>query len=254
VVNEALVYQNDDFDAPVIATVKRGSVYSISAGKKGPFYKIRLKPGTVGWIADTDVKPGVHKVAAAPKKSKMKPLEGAEKPEPKNKPFFASRYRGLTIDYIYFTEDTVGGSQSAYTTFFGAKFYGNNTLFDGEIYTESNILFSPSAPSYYDDITHRSAGGFIFIADFLFQTPSPRGKDFMTYYGFGPMLKYSHFNLEVPDGARTLNYAADDMSVGVVFNLGVGFRIGRVATRFDAKYYWEKTQYYGFGANVGLDF
>jgi hypothetical protein len=115
-------------------------------------------------------------------------------------------------------------------------------------------LFSPSAPKYYEDITKKSAGGFIFIADFLFQTAVPRGKDVMTFYGFGPMLKYSHFNLEVPDGTRTLNYAADDMSVGAVFNLGLGFRISRVAMRLDAKYYWEKVQYYGFGANVGLDF
>lgn len=254
IVNDgAMIYQNDDFDAPVIGTVKRGAVYSISSGKKGPFYKIRLKPGTVGWIADTDVKPGVHKVAA-PKKEKMKPLSDAEKPEPKVKPFFASRFRGISYDHVYFTEETIGGSQSEYIGFLGVKFYGFNTLFDGEIYTESNLMFSPSAPKYYEDITGRSAGGFIFIADFLFQTPTPRGKNAMTYYGFGPMFRYSQFNLEVPDGTRTLNYSAVDMTVGAVFNFGLGFRIQRVSLRLDAKYYWERTQYYGFGANAGLDF
>lgn len=255
IVNEALVYQNDDFDAPVIATVKRGGVYTISSGKKGPFHKIRVKPGTVGWIADTDVKIGVHKVNTPKQKKEMTPLFDPEKEnDKKKKPFFASRFRGLTLDYIYYTEDTVGGTQSEFMMFVGAKFYGFNTLFDGEIYTESNILFSPSAPKYYEDVTGKSAGGFIFITDFLFQTPTPRGKDVITFYGFGPMLKYSHFNLEVPDGTRTLNYAADDMSIGAVINLGLAARFNRVAVRFDAKYYWEKTQYYGLGANVGLDF
>lgn len=254
IINEgSLVYQNDDFDAPVIGTLKRGAVYTISAGKKGPFYKIRLKPGTVGWIADTDVKVGVHKVTT-PTKKKLKPLADAEKPESKVKPFYATRYRGISYDSIYYTEETVGGKQAEYVPFFGVKFYGYDTLFEGEIYTESNILFSPSAPKYYEEMTGRSTGGFIFLANFLFQTVTPRGKNAMTHYGFGPMLKYSQFNLEVPDGSRTLNYSAVDMTVGAVFNFGLGFRLHRVGLRLDATYYWEKTQYYGFGANIGLDF
>lgn len=252
----ALVYQDDDFDAPVIATLKKGSVYSISTGKKGPFYKIRVKPGSVGWIADSDIKPGVHKTATPKPEKEIKPLFDPEKPEKqdKKKAFFSQRYRAFTVDYIYFTEDTVGGQQSEFMTFYGAKFYGFNTLFDGEIYTESNLLFAPTAPKYYEDITGRAASGFAFLVDFLFQTPVPRGKDVMTFYGMGPMLKYSHFNLEVPTGTSTLNYAADDMSVGAVFNFGLGARINRVGLRFDAKYYWEKTQYYGFSASAGLDF
>lgn len=255
IVNEgALVYQNDDFDAPVIGTLKRGGVYSISSGKKGPFHKIRLKPGMVGWIADTDVKVGVHKIAPPKPEKEKKPLFEPEKPADKKKAFYATRYRAFTLDSIYFTEDTVGGTHSEYLMFFGAKFYGFNTLFDGEIYTESNLLFAPSAPKYYEDVTGKSAGGFVFLMDFLFQTPMPRGKDFMTFYGMGPMLRYSHFNVEVPDGTRTLNYAADDMTVGAVFNFGLGGRIQRVGLRFDAKYYWEKTQYYGFGLSAGLDF
>lgn len=256
VINDgALVYQNDDFDAPVISTLKKGAVYFISTGKKGPFHKIRLKPGSIGWVADTDVKAGVHKIAAPTKdKTKPKPLFEVENPDSKVKPFYATRYRGLSYDSIYFTEETVGGSQAEYVPFVGVKFYGFDTLFDGEIYTEANILFAPAAPKYYEEITRRSAGGFIFLTNFLFQTPTPRGKNAMTFYGFGPMLKYSQFNLEVPDGARTLNYSAVDMTVGAVFNFGLGFRISRVAMRIDAKYYWEKTQYYGFGANLGLDF
>ncbi|WP_374028860.1 SH3 domain-containing protein [Bdellovibrio bacteriovorus] len=245
----ALVYQDADFDAPVISTLKRGGVYSVSTKKKGPFYKIRLKPGTTGWIADTDVKPGVIKLAEP---EKNQPSE--EKKDKRRKPFFASRYRGLDIEMINFTEDTMGEERSASMIFYGVKFNGFNTMFTGDIYTDANIIFAPSAPSYYADETGKSADGFIFIADFLLQTVLPKGKSMLFYYGFGPMFKYSHFNLELPNGTKTISYSADDMSLGAVFDLGMAFRLGPVSLRTDAKYYWERSRYYGLGLNFGWEF
>ncbi|MEN0057628.1 MAG: SH3 domain-containing protein [Bdellovibrio sp.] len=250
ILNEgALVYQEADFDAPVIETLKRGAVFHISTGKRGPFYKIRLKPGVLGWVADTDIKPGVHRIAPVPKKNPK-----AEEKEKKRKPFFATRYRGPVIEYINYTEDTLGQERSTYLPFFGVKFNGYNTLFDGEIYTESNILVHVGAPSYYADVTKKSADGFIFLVDFLFQTVLPQSKTHLFYYGFGPLFKYSHLNIEVPQGTKTLAYAADDMTLGALFNIGLAFRLGDLSLRTDAKYYWERTRYYGFGLNLGWDF
>ncbi len=245
----ALIYQDADFDAPVIDTLKRGQVHSISKGKKGPFYKIRVKPGIVGWIADTDVKLGVVKIAPAEKN------EGRlDKKETRKKPFFATRYRGPTLDFINYTEDTLGQERSEFMTFYGVKFNGYNTLFDGEIYTDGNILFSFGAPKYYSDVTKKSADGFIVMADFLMQTVLPQSKTMLFYYGFGPMFKYSHFTIEVPSGAKSVSYAADDMTLGALFDLGLAFRFERLSVRADAKYYWERTRYYGFGLNLGWEF
>ncbi|KHD87758.1 MAG: hypothetical protein OM95_12135 [Bdellovibrio sp. ArHS] len=245
----ALVYQDADFDAPVIATLKRGAVHSISTGKKGPFFKIRLKPGSVGWISDTDVKPGVYKLAA-PKEEKKR----VEEKEEKRKPFFATRYRGPALDFINFTEDTLGQERSEFLPFYGVKFNGFNTIFTGEIYTEGNILFHLGAPKYYSEVTGKGGDGFIFLADFLFQTVLPQGKNGIFFYGFGPMFRYSHFTLEVPNGTKTLSYSADDMTLGAVFDLGLSWRFGRYSVRTDAKYYWERTKYYGFGLNLGWEF
>lgn len=245
VLDGALVYQDADFDAPVIATLKLGEVYDISRAKKGPFHKIRIKPGTVGWVADVDVKPGIIKI---------KPPE-KEKKERRKKPFFAARYRGPTFDYINFTEDTLGEERSAGMLFYGVKFNGFNTLMEGEIYTEGNILFHIGAPQYYSDYTKKGADGFIVMANFLFQTVLPQSKSMLFYYGFGPMFKYSHFSLEVPNGTQTLNYSADDMNLGVVFNVGLAFRLGEsLSLRTDAKYYWERSRYYGLGLNLGWEF
>lgn len=247
----ALVYKEADFDAPIIASLKRGSVYTISKSVKGPFYKIRIKPGSVGWVSDVDIRPGV--INLKPSKLKKESKKEEEKSVPK-KPFFAARYRGLALDYINFTEDTLGEERSDYLLFYGLKFNGFDTLFQGEIYAEGNLLFHFGAPKYYADVTKKNADGFIFIADFLLQTAIPQGKNQLFYYGFGPVFKYSHFNLELPDGARTLNYSADDMSLGAVFNLGLAFRLWKTSLRTDAKWYWEKAQYPGFGLSLGLEF
>nr|BFD59260.1 hypothetical protein CKG001_13670 [Bdellovibrio sp. CKG001] len=247
VIDGALVYQDADFDAPVISTLKLGGVYSISTKKKGPFYKIRLKPGYTGWISDTDIKPGVIKITA-PEKTKP------EREEKRKKPFFATRYRGPVLQYTNYMEDTLGKERTDGLLFYGAKFNGFNTMFTGEIYTDANILFFFGAPSYYQDYTKRSADGFIFIADFLLQTVMPQGKNMLFYYGFGPMFKYSHFNLDVPSGASNVSYSADDMSLGAVFDLGTALRMGDWSLRGDVKYYWERTQYLAFGLSFSHDF
>jgi len=253
ILDGALVYKDADFDAPVITTLKRGGVYRISKNTKGPFYKIRVQPGVIGWIADVDVKPGIVKLAPPPPPPKeLRPLEGEG--IPKTKPFYATRYRGPVLMMLDYSEKTLGKERSAQTLFYGLKFNGFNTVFSGEIYTDANLIFSNGAPDYYSKLTGRGSEGFIFIADFLLQTVLPQNKWLLFFYGFGPMFKYSHFKLEVPDGGSTTMYTADDMNLGVVFDLGWGFRIGKASLRADAKYYWEKTKYLGYGLNFGWEF
>ncbi len=137
--------------------------------------------------------------------------------------------------------------------FYGIKFNGYNTLFEGDIYTDANLLFHVGAPNYYSDYTGRSSDGFIVMANFLFQTVLPQSKMHLLYYGFGPMFKYSHLTIDVPNGAnKTISYAADDMAFGAIFDVGLAFRLGTLSLRTDAKYYWERTKYYGFGFESGL--
>lgn len=249
VVNDgALVYQDADFDSPVIGQLKAGGVYAISKGKKGPFFKIRIKPGSVGWIADTDVKKGVHNIEAPPE-----PINLDEEIKKKHqKPFFASRYRGPVFEYLFYEEDTMGRKRSEGMLFYGLKFNGFDTLFSGEIYTDTNILFHVGAPNFYSDVTGQSADGFIVNANFLLQTITPRSKWHLYYYGLGPMVKYSHYSLHLPG---TSAYSADDLNLGLVFNLGVAFRLSEtLSLKTDVKYYWEKTQYLGMGLNLGFIF
>lgn len=253
---EAMVYQNPDFDSPVVGTVHRGENYDISIGRKGPFYKVRLKPGSLGWIGDNDIVPGANRVSPpvknpkAPNIKKKKAQQAPSQPKKKQKPFVLQDYRGPALEYLPFKEETLGASRKENLLFYGFKWAGPNLIVDGDTVTDASVLFHYGAPKYYKDATGSDASGWIILANFLFQSNQSQGRDVMTFYGFGPAFRYSHFNVAMNVAGQNTNYAADDMALGAVFNGGIGLRRGNYAVRAELKYYWEKTTYLGGGLSV----
>jgi outer membrane protein W len=79
----------------------------------------------------------------------------------------------------------------------------------------------------------------------------------MLTFGFGPMFKYSHYevSLNALQNAKQATYSLDDMVFGAVFDVGLAFRIADTyALRFNVKYYWEKTKYWGGSLTFGFPF
>ncbi|MFZ4404504.1 MAG: SH3 domain-containing protein [Pseudobdellovibrionaceae bacterium] len=243
----AFVYKEADFDSAVITTLKQGQVYDISKTKKGAFYKIRIKPGQLGWIVDSDIRVGALNLK---KVAERKQLELRRK-----RPFSYQRHRGLALEYMQFAEDTRGQNRYEGLLFYGLKISGNNTFFEGETYTDSTLQFHFGAPKYYKEATGFDADGWIFMGQFLFITPVPQSRWHMLYYGFGPNFRYSHFDLKRSESGREISYAADDMVLGAVFNLGLAFRLNpQSALRSEVKYYWEKTKYFAFSTAYQFEF
>lgn len=156
------------------------------------------------------------------------------------------RHMGLAIDTVQFTEDTMGATRTAPLTFFGFRMAGAETLFDGIVTADTHFLFAPTAPSYYQSVTGESASGFAMLGHFQLLTQNALSRDVIYHYGFGPMLKYSSFQLK----RNGQNFTADDVTVGAVFGFGMGFRFGPWALRPDFKYYWERSRYYSFGLGI----
>ncbi len=270
VLNEdTLVYKKDDFDAEVLATVQRGEIYSISKKAKGPFYKIRLKPGKVGWISDADIKLGEHKnldpkpeqVFSDTKSKKKKkkggeeeeeflPFEDAESMEENRSNFLAQRYRGLALESVMFTEDTMGARRKENVFFYGPGWSGYNTLFDAELYTTAQILFHWGAPDYYKTITGESASGYIIKPHFLFETVFRDTENMLMYYGFGPSMTFSHFETSLAYVGGKSGFTTEDMNIGAVFSIGAAFRFKSFSPRIEFKYYWENVQYYGINLSL----
>lgn len=242
--DENAVYAEPNFDAKVIAVLPGGKTYSISNGIfAGAFYRIRVKPGLVGYIADSDVRPFGQKL-----KDKKAPSKEKKRAEPKRRPFEFSRYMGPSFYQIKFEEDTMGSSRSEPVNFFGLKMSGADVLLEGLLPTEINILYAPKPPGYYETLTRHSASGFIFMTDLLLQNYLPQSKDSLIFFGFGPLFRYSKFDVTLTESGANKNYSLEDMTLGAAFNAGLALRVSSVALRLEAKYHWEKRSYLGFGA------
>lgn len=262
--DEAFVYEKPDFDSQIIGAAIKGEVYSVSRGKRGAFHKIRLKPGVLGWVSEVDFKVVSEAQAkqlqqrkkqvatSSKKKSKGESSSGAK--IKRNKPINECAYWGPTVHWASFTENTMGAKRSDALFFLGARLSGPGTLFWDETFTDASLALAWGAPKYYQKVTGRSADGWILLADYLYIMDFPQSRRLMSFIGFGPMFRYSHFNVSLPQEgvSRDLSYSLDDMALGAVFAGGFAYQMGNNALRIDAKYHWEKQAY--FGAGVSFQF
>lgn len=257
--DEAIVYTQPNFDSAVLAYLKAGTIVPMSTRIfEGAFYKILYAKGKTGYIADSDIRSLSKKAASEASKKKSSPKqaeseETAEKPR-KKKPMSMTQFAGLNITQMDYKEETMGRTFKEPRMFYGVKLFGPDIVFSGYTVTEVNFIFSPGAPSYYEKHTGRSASGLIFIGDFLLQTVFPQGSNGLISFGFGPMFRYSKFNLQLDNAGTITPYAAEDMALGAVFNLGAAVRLGNVALRAEARYNWEKTKYFGYGLALQMAF
>lgn len=272
IVEEATVFQEPDFDSAVLGTLSAGGVYDMSVAKKGMFYKVRLKPGTTGWVSDAEIKPTGSAASQKRPTNAGKAADRKKKgifsdplvlpPEhdklSKSRPMTRKRYHGPVLEFMNYVEDTMGAIyRQSNMMFYGYKWSGNNTLMDGEMYIDSEILFRFSPPQYYADATRNSASGFMLVGNFLFENEQAQGRDDMLFYGFGPTFKYTHYEVTLnndPSAGKKRSYSLDDMTVGMVFNFGMAHDFGGQALRFDLRYYWETRQYLAFGLAFQFEF
>lgn len=253
---EVHIFQQPSFEAPVVATVIQGNVFDVSQKPSKGFYRIRIKPGTLGYVSEADVRPlfgATAKKNAAKKKSEKD--KDKELPK-KNLSFQHTLFAGFKYALLNFTEKTMGSGRSEQLGFFGAKLSGPDLIVEGAFPTEVNFMMHMGAPSYYEKLTGYGADGWVFIGNFLWQNYYPHGKNALTFLGFGPMYRYSKFRTQLldPSTGKSKSYLLDDMSLGAVFNAGVSLRINKIALRGDVQYYWEEQKYWGTSLAVQFGF
>jgi len=259
----ATIYKAASFDSAVIAHLAPGTTFYISTVLfNGAFYRIMVKKNLLGYVPDYQIDP-LNGAAAAnaattnvdAKKNKKSKDKTPPRREPPQRALASTRFGGLEYAAIDFKEHTMGGNYHQSISFFGFKFSGPNLLVNGPFTMDINVLMHFGAPGYYQDATGNSADGFIMLADVMFQTYWPLSQNVMAYYGFGPMLHFSKFNLGLGTSPNIKTYLAEDMNLGADFNLGLATRVGnRWGIRGEVRYYWEKTMYLGFAGAVQYSF
>jgi hypothetical protein len=250
---EAFIYLNSDFDAPVIATLKRGESFQMSNKPVGPFYKIRMKNNQLGWVSSIDVKAGKVDLKSEIRKEKEdrnKPLDSHVDEQKALKTYAILRHQGFFVQSSDWKEKTLGKTRKDNLLFYGWNWTGFNTLVDGPFYLDSRLMATFGAPGYYKKVTGVAAEGFILRAQASFVSANPIGENCLFHYGFGASTTYSRIKAGVLEAGVKNSFTMEDLNMGIVIPMGLSYRIGPVSTQFFFQYYIEKTQTVGLSLGI----
>lgn len=253
-VDEAAVYEFPDFDSEILGSLKKGTTWIISKRVFGAFYQVRLPKNRIGYVTDADVRSLTDLKRLQNKKTPDTPtrneLTAEANPEKRKRPsrFEDQNFQGLSFLGLRYREETMGLRPTDMMSLLGFKFTGSDVVIEG-LATEFNVQFSLAPPKYYEAATGRSSDGFLFLLDSLLLNTTPHGPNTLTFWGFGPMFRFSKFSVTLPVNGRDEFYSLEDMAIGAKFNLGLAQRFDRLAVRVDLQYYWEKLHYYGLSVS-----
>lgn len=249
------IYSDGNFDSEIIDYVNGGEVYQISdrtyggpGNSAGPFYRIRLKDGTVGYIVDyqLDIE---GKGRVVPKDLDQVLLDEQKKnlereknnPRPKTlaeeeEAIFGRDYAGFTAQLINYHENTMGGEQIADLVALGYKSISQLSW---------SVIGSYGAPKYYAEKTGGSARGVKLWGDVGFSSALANFQSGEVRAGAGIFTHISLLTIDTP--AR--KYDLHDITAGVLLEGSLLWKINRNknAIDFAVRYYFDKSSYAGFG-------
>lgn len=247
------IYSDASFDSKVMDIIQPGVTYPISEKPVGPFYKIKLKNGNIGYVPDTQLDiEGVGKFTPKPylgdeeesssnKKSKNQMLEPEDEEADEDEKL---SFHALTLQLINYHEDTLGGVQVGDLLAIGYRRFPE--LYDYASSFSWDVAAAFNAPKYYEDKTGKSASGFGLWSGFQILNITPFGSDMTLRYGAGPFAKLTQFNVE------TVNkkYSLQDLTVGVTLEGGMIFHFNALSIDLGLRYYWDKNSYGSIGLGV----
>lgn len=270
-VDGSAIYEYPNFDSPVIEYMDRSKKVKISKkiypgiGGLGAFYKIRVKKGVYGFIADTDAEVTGKKLSEKGKSDdddeddqKLEEEGGADPTQLQSSmygdsdesevkdSFYLTRYVGFSYATYNYAEVLRSQTEVAQTAMLGAKISGPLGVMGG-IPLDVNILFATAAPDFYGEIAS-STSGYMIISDALVTLPLYESKSALVYYGFGAMLRYSSWRVQLKNQPNKAAVDSQEIGIGAAAMAGAAFRLGqKFVLRGDGRYYYEKEKYFGYG-------
>lgn len=233
----APLYQNPNFDSGPIQQLHMGDFIEVSKRTFGEygFHRVRTAEGKMGYMIESDFKLGKLNLKAPAPISNAGKAVSKQKSEVRHlKPFRDTKFYGISFDQLWFRENTFGLTPTSAMPLLGLKLVGPNLWFEGDTVTEFNFQISPQAPGYYQQATGNSASGFLLHADYLLNATFVQSPRFLTFLGFGPMLRYSNFQVALNSGTNKSNaYTLTDAVFGAVINAGIGMRFSSSAARLE---------------------
>ncbi len=253
--DNALVYDQPDFDAPTLMYLPAGQKIRISNKSFGSyfkFYRVKVSQTKIGYITTIDVipqKPGPPEKGMARGKGKRGKKQASGKPTtgkyPPVKAFIQTKYMGFWIGNLNYKETIPGINPTATMLFYGVKLTGPHTLMT--LPTDFNLLIHYGAPPYYSQFSTVKPAGFAMIVDWLAMFPFLDKQNSSFYIGLGPLLDYSSFQFGTTAGV----VSSSELSIGLSAEIGYGIKLGtNWCTRIEYKYMWERANYTSYGLAV----
>ncbi|MFZ3229389.1 MAG: SH3 domain-containing protein [Pseudobdellovibrio sp.] len=246
--SESDVYMEADFDSEIVDSVHKGESYIISDKTYGAFYKIKLKSGKVGYIADHEVDVNGKPFETKPFQDQLG-LDTKNKKNSKNKkdkdnypddeeeePFDFNR-QGVTLQLINYHEDTMGLVQVDDLVAIGYKSISDASW---------EIMAAFKAPKYYAEKINGSVQGFNFWADYGINNTVSISKHSAFRYSGSFMGHFSQTKVT----STSRSYDLQDMTIGIVLEGGFMMQFKKITFDLSAKYFFDRNNYGGIGLSL----
>lgn len=252
------VFPEASFDSDPIAYLNPGQKIKISrkkypgSGGFGLFYKVSLGKGKSGYISDVEVVPQFTQTKFTQKVKQNPEFEElTQEPQPKLESMLFTRFLALNLASIQYKEKFSPQDLSAPVQFFGLKMTGPGYLFE-EIPLDIDLLISPKPPAYYDDkLATAPSTGFLLFSSVSLKFPFIDLDNSQVYYSLGLFGNYSNYSIKIGSN----NFDSQELKLGVVGGVGAAMRFHRkYFIQSDARYYHEKTKYWGYSFSFGLQY
>lgn len=247
------VYGTPDFDAAVIGSVDPDQSFLVSKKTYGPFYKVKFKDGTIGYIPDTDlniegigiVKEQSFKGDDVDKNAKraQREMEDEDAEDDTENPNF--NYKGVTFSIINFREDTMGGIQVADLAAYGFRYQPMQGNYQSGL--TYDLMVATKAPDYYADKTGAKTSGAVFWGAAGISNVSALNSNTSLRYGAGPFLRYSYFTIQEAPLRPQSKYNLQDLTAGLDVQVGIMLHSRYLTIDLGLRYFWDKESYGGFG-------
>lgn len=271
----AAVYEATSFDSPVLEYFDKGKKIKVS--KKlypgigiGAFYKVKLSNKTYGFITDTDVllsgkgNSGSSLTGSKPDQGEagneasgsasgdpfldQSLMDDRPEQETNTNTGVGKPYIGLAYYTFNYAEKLGGKNVSSNTSLLGLKASGSTPYFGG-FPLDINILFTTSAPEFYDKVS--STSGVMLIGDAVVMLPLVETSRYYVFYGFGLVTRYSKWDVKLKNQPGKPAVDSQEWAIGLAAAGGFAFNITKtLAFHADGRYYLEKKSYPGFGVAI----
>lgn len=241
------VYSDDDFDSEVMDEVYQGETYSVSDKAYGPFYRIKLKSGKVGYVVDYELDIE-GKGPLQPKDLDALELQ-SEKEFFKNNPqlaktdaeaeeeVFGKPRSGPLVQLMNFHESTMGQDQVDDLAGIGWKSLATVSW---------SVLASFGLPDYYTKAAGNSGQGLKLWADVGFSNTVSYFTTSELRFAGNFFTQFSYLSVKTP----LRSYDMQDITLGINLEAGLLMKFKSFAMDLALKYYFDKSNYAGLAFSV----